>query len=166
MTGALLERWRGLAPRERRMVAAAAIVVLLAIVHLALFEPAWNGRARLTDEIPRLRAQLAQMRALAAEARQLSAAPRSADSPRALRGALEKSIEAAGLGVHLAQLNASGDLFDLRFASVPHAAWLEWLDTTLRETGLRVADASITRESAPGIVSARLVLEAPRREGR
>ena len=162
----LLQSWRAMAPRERRLVGAAGLVVILAAGYLLLLEPAWRGRQQLEKELPVLRGQLAQMSALATEVRRLAGAPKGADSPQALRTALETSVQAAGLGAGLAQLNASAELFDLRFASVPHAAWLAWLDTALRETQLRVADLSISREAVPGLVSVRLVLEFPRRDGR
>ena len=166
MIAKLLQSWRAMAPRERRLIGAAVLIVLLAAGYLLLLEPAWKGRQQLGKELPVLREQLAQMSALALEARGLAGAPKGADSPQALRNALETSVHAAGLGAGLSQLNASAELFDLRFASVPHAAWLAWLDTALRETQLRVADLSISREATPGLVSVRLVLESPRREGR
>ena len=162
----LLNGWRALAPRERRLVLAAAVVVLLACIHLLLFEPAWKGRERLSAELPRLRAQVAQMHALAAEASLLAAAPRGADTPQAVRAALEASIASAGLSDRVAKLSATGDLIDLRFASVPHADWLDWLDATLRETRLRVVDVSLTRETSPGVVSVRLVLEMQGRDSK
>jgi general secretion pathway protein M len=162
----LLQSWRMLAARERRMVIGATLVVALAIGYQMLFEPAWRGRTQLATELPQMRSQLAQMTALAAEARALGAGPRAGDSPQALRTSLQQSVAAAGLADKLTQLSLNGELFDLRFAAVPYASWLAWLDTTLRETRLRVADLAVSRDAAPGIVSVRLVLEAPRREGR
>ena len=162
----LLQTWRAMAARERRGVAAAATIVVLAILYLGLFEPAWKGRQALERELPVLRGQLAQMIGLAAEARALTAVPRSAESPQAQRTALEQSIRSAGLTPNLKSLEPNGELYDLRFQGASQAAWLTWLDTTLRETRMRVVDVAITREPAPGIVSVRLVLEAPKREKR
>lgn len=161
-----LQTWRALAPRERRLVAAGGVFALVAAAYLLLFEPAWQARTQLQRELPVLRGQLAQMKALAGEAARLAGAPTSAGAPQALRAVLETSVRAAGLGNGLAALNAGGELIDMRFSGVSHAAWLAWLDTTLRETRLRVADLSISREPDPGIVSVRLVLESPRREPR
>ena len=162
----LFQSWRMLAARERRMVIGAGLVVVLALGYQVLFEPAWRGRAQLATELPQMRGQLAQMTALAAEARLLGAGPRAGDTPQTLRASLQQSVTAAGLADRLTQLSLNGELFDLRFSAVPYATWLAWLDTTLRETRLRVADLTVSRDAAPGIVSIRLVLEAPRREGR
>lgn len=166
MIEAAIQYWRGLAARERRLVGVAAAVVAVAVVYLALFEPAWQGRAKLQRELPVLRAQLAQVGALAGEAQRLGTMPAVAGSVEALRASLEQSVKAAGLSANLASLEVSDGLFDLRFREVSHAPWLDWLDTTVRETRLRVATATVTREAAPGVVSVRLVLEAPSRGGR
>lgn len=166
MIEAAIQHWRGLAPRERRLVGMAAVVVSLAVVYLALFEPAWQGRGKLQRELPVLRGQLAQVSALAGEAQRLGAMPVAAGSMEALRASLQQSVKAAGLSGNLAALEVSDGLFDLRFREVPHALWLDWLDTTLRETRLRAATVAVTREAAPGIVSVRLVLESPSRGSR
>jgi general secretion pathway protein M len=166
MIEALIQNWRALAPRERSLVSIAVAIVLLAIGYAVLFEPAWTGRRVLATEIPALRSQVAQMAALVDEAKQLRGAPQSADAPQATRAALESSIGAAGLATGLTKLELSGELFDLRFSAVPHVVWLEWLDTTARETRHRVVDVAVQREAAPGMVSAKVVLEFPRRDGR
>ena len=162
----VLARWRSRPARERRTVALGALVVGLALGYLALFEPAWEGRQRLERELPQARAQLAQMEKLAADARQLQAVPAGNDSPQALKLQLEQSVDSAGLRPGLAQLQVAGTLFDVRFRSVSFAAWLAWLDGAVRETRLRVVDVSVSREAAPGVVSARVSLEMPRQEGR
>lgn len=153
-------------PRERRIVVAGAVLLAAAAVWLLLFEPAWVGRQRLQSELPAMRSQLAQVEQMADEARRLGAVPAGSDSPQAVKAQLEKSIEGAGLKPALAQLTLTGNLFELRFKSVPYAAWLTWLDAASRETRLRVVDAAVTRETGIGVVSVRLALEMPRREAR
>ena len=148
------------------MVLLAGIVVVSALVWLVAFEPAWKGRARLAEELPRARAQLSRLDRMAGEARQLSALPNSAESPQAQRAAVEAAVRSSGLDGQMAQLSLSGELIDVRFKAVAFEAWLEWLDATLRETRLRVADVAVTREPQPGRVSVRLVLELPRQEAR
>lgn len=156
-----LQSWRALAPRERRLVGVAAAFVVVAVVWLVFFEPAWQGRQKLISELPQQRAQLAQVVALAAEARRLETLPTSADPLQALRSSIERSIGAAGMSTQLTQLDVSDEVFDLRFSGVSHAIWLEWLDNTLRETRMRVATVSLTREPTPGMVAVRLALEVP-----
>ena len=96
----------------------------------------------------------------------LGVAPVASESPQVVRQRLEQSIDGAGLRPTLAQLSVNGSLFDVRFRGVPHAAWLAWLDLTVRDTRLRVIDAAVTRDASPGLVSARVSLELPRQEAR
>ncbi|GMV02105.1 MAG: hypothetical protein AMXMBFR52_17610 [Burkholderiales bacterium] len=162
----LLQRWQMLTPRERRILATGAALLAVALLWLVLFEPAWNARRRLQAELPAMRVQLAEVEQLAGDARLLGAVPVAGDAPQAVKVQLEQSIEAAGLKPGLAQFTLTGNLFELRFKSVPHAMWLAWLEAAARETRLRVIAASITRETGVGVISARLALELPRREGR
>lgn len=165
MLETLVRRWQQLQSRERRLISFGAVLLAALLLYLVAFEPAWVGRQRLAAELPKLRAQLAQMEALAAEARRLSGtAAASSDTPQQLRVQLEQSIAAAGLQDNVTQLSQSGELIDLRFKAVPFAQWLAWFDTTLRETRLRAVDIALSREAAPGVISARLTLEAQRRE--
>ncbi|HMM50013.1 MAG TPA: type II secretion system protein GspM [Burkholderiaceae bacterium] len=162
----LLQRWQMLTPRERQVLIAGAALLALALVWLVLFEPAWDARRRLQTELPTMRTQLARAEQLADEARRLGAVSGAADSPQAVKARLEQSIESAGLRPALAQLTLTGNLFEVRFKSVPYAAWLVWLEAAARESRLRVADAAVTRETGVGVVSARVALELPRREDR
>lgn len=165
MIESLINTWRGSSPRERRMVIAAALIVFLALVFLLLIEPAWRGRQALQRELPELRAQLASMSELSAEVRRLAGSAPAASSAGSLpmRASIEKSLKLAGLDSSLQRITPAGELLELRFGMVDHARWLDWLNAALRDTRARVVDLSISRESAPGMVSVRLVLEPPRR---
>lgn len=166
MIGKLLVRWAALAPRERRMVLGAGIVVVIAIVWLGLFEPAWNGRQALQRELPVLRAQAAQMAGLAAVAQQAQAQASAVPPPETIRADIESSLKAAGFGASIGQFEANDERVSLKLQSVSNAAWLAWLDEASRTTRVRVVDASMARESKPGYVTVRVVLEFPRREKR
>lgn len=160
----LLASWAGVSPRERRLVLFAGLVLLLAAVFLLLIEPAWRGRVALRKELPVLRAQLAAVQSLAQEAGTLAGRAGSAPASSAqVRVALEQSVAAAGLGPSLQKIELNGELIEMRFRGVSHERWLSWLAGALPETRTRVVDLALTREAAPGVVSARLVLEAPRR---
>jgi general secretion pathway protein M len=162
----LIQRWSMMAPREKRLVAGGAVLLVMAAVYLLLIEPAWQGRARLDKELPVLRAQLARVDQLADEVVRLSASPGGVESAQTARERLEQSVDAAGLRASLAQLQQTGSLFDVRFRSVPFAQWLVWLEATARDARLRVVDVNVTRDATPGMVTARVSLEFSPRPGR
>jgi general secretion pathway protein M len=156
--------WASLQSRERRVLGGGVTLLVIVLVYFLAYEPAMDGRRRLQAELPTLRGQLAQIEGLAGEARRLAGqAPQGVDSPEQLRIQLEQSIAAAGLKGAISQLTVAGDLIDLRFKGVPFATWLTWFDSALRETRLRAVDIAIEREAAPGVVTARLTLEAQKR---
>lgn len=166
MIEAFLKRWGAMALRERRMVLVASGVVAFAILWMGLFEPAWNGRRALHEELPVLRTQVAQMSGLATVAQQAQAQARAVPAPEAARAAIETSLKAAGLSPSVGQFELNGERISLKLQGVAGAAAFDWLDAALRETRMRVVDASVTREARPGFVSVRLVLEAARRDKR
>lgn len=159
----LLQRWRQLSSRERRLLVGALAVAVCALVYLLLIEPAWNGRESVQARLPALRAQVAEADLMVAEAQRLGSAASASPRPslQSVRVRLEQSLESAGLRAGLQQIQATESLIDLRLRGVPFAAWMVWLDSALRETRLRVADLSVTRDADPGLVSIRMVLELP-----
>ncbi len=159
----LLQKWNALTPRDRRMLGLAIGFLLIVFLWLVAFEPAWDGRRQLARELPTLRADLAQMDQLTSEARLAATSNRQAvESTSQLKARVEQSLNDAGLGGAIGQLEANGEIIEVRFRQAEFERWLYWLDGAVRETRLRVVDLSITRESA-GVISGRLALEAPRR---
>jgi general secretion pathway protein M len=67
--------WRGLAARERQLVAAAGALVLAAALWMIAVQPAWRTLQRAPGEIEKLEVQLQAMQRLATEAQALRAAP-------------------------------------------------------------------------------------------
>lgn len=161
-----IQWWRTLAIRERRLLIGAVAVVLTALVYLLAFEPAWVGRQKLARELPELRSQVAQMDALASEARRVSGMAAAVESSATIRRSIEASIAAAGLKPFLASGNFQGELVEVRFNAVPFAQLAGWVDSTIRETRVRVVDANVQREASAGLVTARLAFELPKRDAR
>lgn len=163
MIETLLQKWRGLARRERRMVAGGLTVIVLALIYLLLVEPATVGRSEISAELPGLRAQVSRMELLSGEVRRLASAPVVADSSSQLRERIEQSAVSAGLGA-MAQVGLVGERIEVKAKGVPFATLVDWLDSVLRETRVRVVDANVARDLQPGLVTAKVVLEAPRQE--
>lgn len=165
----VLQRWAALSVRERRLIGLGGLLVLLALLWAVAYEPAATGRKRLLAEQASWQSDLARMEALSAQVRQLGAvAAAEPASLESLRERLETSLDAAGFRAQVQTLRVSADQIELRMKSVPAQAWMVWLDTTLRETRLRVGRLSLDRDgppAGPGMVSVRITLERAGRTG-
>lgn len=114
--------WQALAPRERRLVAAAAALVALALLWLLAVQPAWRTLAQAPAEIDRLDAELHTMRRLATEARTLRET--AAVPPEQARAALQAATGRLG---PKAQLTFSGERALVRLGGVGPGPLREWL---------------------------------------
>lgn len=150
--------WQGLAPRERRLVAAAAALVLLALLWTAAVQPAWRTLARAPAEIDRLDAELQLMQRLAAEAQALRDAPPVA--PEQAQAALRAATERLG---PKAVLTAAGERVVVRFNGVAPTALREWLAEARAGARARPVAVTLQRGGEGFSGSLELVLEgAPR----
>jgi general secretion pathway protein M len=132
--------WRGLAPRERWLMVAAAALVALALLWLLAVQPAWRTLARAPAEIDRLDAQLQTMQRLAAEAQALRETPTV--PPEQAQAALQAAT--ARLGPK-AQLTLSGERAVARFDGIPPGALREWLAEVRAGARVRPVAAALQR---------------------
>lgn len=165
MIQTLVQRWAALSARERQMIGAGAVLLVIALLWALAYEPAARGREKLLAERANWQADLARMDALVAQARQLGpVASAEAPSLEALRERLEASLAAAGLSAQVQSIRTGSDLIELRLKSVPAQAWISWLDAVLRETRMRVGSLSVERDgppAPPGRVTVRITLDRP-----
>lgn len=160
---AVREFWSQRAPRERLLLIAAASVVLLAILYMALIEPAASGIKRLERSLPVARTQAVQLEQLLAEVVALKAKPQVAVLPAAeARAALDKSLAAAGLKAERIVPLADGDL-QITFANVPFAVWSTWLAGAERELGAKAGVVTARATGTPGGADIEMSLRLARR---
>ena len=103
--------WRGLAPREKRMIAFGVAVLLAVLVYAFLWEPAAVGIKKLRADLPTMRAQNASMRTMGEEAQRLRAAGGNATviAPAERVAAVRRSLERAGLSGGASPAAATAD---------------------------------------------------------
>jgi general secretion pathway protein M len=150
-TAAISSFWQRLAPRERALVALAALVVAVGLVWGLLLNPALNTLRQAGQERVALTAQAQQMQRLAKQAEALKALPRlnAADALRALQTATEQRLAQA------AKLTAQGDRVSVtltRVSATQLAAWLADARANARATvqALRLTrDVSAQSSHAP-----------------
>lgn len=132
-------KWRLLAPRERRMVLAAGLLVSVALVWMVLVRPAWRTLQEVPKQIDVLDLQLQQMQGFAAEARLLREQPRvnAAQADEALRAATSR------LGPQ-ARLSIQSDRATLTLNDVPGAALASWFGEVRSAARARPLEAQLT----------------------
>jgi general secretion pathway protein M len=118
----LRERWGQAAPRERRLIGTAAVVVGAFVVFTVGVQPAWRTLREAPAQLDLLDTDLQTMQRLAAEVRELRATPSigTAQSALALKAATDRIGERA-------RLTLQGDRAVLTLDGVNAAALRSWL---------------------------------------
>ena len=159
---ALRRFWSEREPRERALLSAAALLVGVAVLYLALIDPAVSSIARLQRSLPLARAQAAELETLLGEVRSLKARPAVANnSGKDARPALEQSLAAAGLKATRVVPLANGAL-QLTFSNVSYATWSVWLAAAERELGMHAIAVTVRATSTPGNADIDLALRSGR----
>ena len=132
--------WRGLATRERRLLALGGVVLLTAAVWAVAVLPAWRTLQRAPPEIERLDARLQDMRALATETQQLRALPpvTAEQATAVLKSAADR------LGAK-AKLSLQGDRAVLTLAGLEPGQLTSWLAEVRSGARVRPLEANLTR---------------------
>ena len=156
-----LEFWAARDARERAMLSAAFVAVMLGLIYALLVEPALTGRKRLYNELPLLRQQVAQMQALTKQAAALSGKP-AATAAAISREQIEASL--ARKSLKLQSLLLTGDNVKVQLAAASFSGTLSWLDEMQKTAQLSVLEANIVALDQPDRVNAAFTLRQARNE--
>jgi len=139
------QRWQQLSGRERRGVAVAGAVLLLALVYALGVAPARKVLAAAPAQHRSLDAQLQHMQQLQQQAQSLRAqAPLSANQARA---ALEQSIKPLGASAHSA---VQAERVTVTFNNVAADALSQWLANVRQNARISPSDAHLKRNAQGG----------------
>ena len=132
--------WQSLAPRERQMVVAVGVVLVVLVVWLLAVQPALRTLRETPVELDRLDLQLQQMQLAAIESETLrSASPvPAAQAADALRAATERL---GGKG----KISIQGDRATLSFTAVPVAGLRVWLGEARSGARARPVEAQLLK---------------------
>ena len=154
--------WSDRDPRERTLLAAAAVFAAAALLYLILIQPAFSAIGQLRRALPNTRSQAAELGALLDEVRTLKARPVvAATGDQDALAAVEKSLAAAGLKAVRVVPLANGAL-QLTFTNVSYAAWSVWLATAERELGMHAVAVTAKATATPGNTDVDLALRSGR----
>lgn len=158
-----MNRWNALAPRERKLLRASALVLGIVVGYLALWAPWQRQLSQLRLNVPQDRAKLETMRQQA----QQIAALRAQSAAGGARGgnllaAVEQTAQLYGLRGSLTRIEPDGPTgARLSLQNASFNAILVWLNELQNRQGVRVESADFEGQAAPGMVNGRIVLRQP-----
>lgn len=155
-----LQRWQVLSPEERTALSVGAAALGGFLLIAGLYLPLQVRLAQLREAVPADAGQLALMQNQARRVGELRA--RGAGAPGRggnVLATLEQSANAKGLRGAITRLEPDGGSgARLTLDAVAFNQLVAWLNELQIQNGLRVENAQIEPQTAPGMVSARLVL--------
>ena len=151
-------RWlAGKTRTERRIVAATAAAVGIAVLWLGVWEPLRRDADTMRAAHAINAAELAAARKTTEEAAGLARTP-AAPGPADPRATLDRILAQQNLRGAVTQLDWQEGRAHAVFAAVPYDALIPLLEALQREGNLRVVDATLTARVEPGTVRAELTL--------
>lgn len=155
MMDLLLQR----SPRERRLLALLALVVIPALAWLWLVAPLLERRGTVSRQLAEVQALQLWVAERAAEQQQLGQPKGSQPNPPLGISGLEQSLVTAQLRPQVTRLSGQGDGgIDLGFDRVAFVALASWLSQMDPNWGYDIAALRLQRLEDPGLVSAELTL--------
>lgn len=151
--------WQHVPPARRTLVAVLALGIAMALLLLVVVEGE-RSRARLDEQLPRLRASIAGLERDAAEVKRLRALPAAATGAAGQRsGAPLATLATNSGGLAGAQVSVLDERrVKVSGSDVGFAALLEFLQNAQATHGMRVESARLEALPAPGRVRAELTL--------
>lgn len=157
-TADLRARWNGLAPREKRLVAAAGTLVAIALVWWIAIGPALATLRSAEEQHRSLDAQLQQMLRLQAQAQAMQSQPKQTHD-EALR-LLELSVR-QHLGLS-ARYTIAGERVTINLTGTSSQALAQWLTQARVNAHALPGEARLTRTAAGGWDGTLVVTLPPR----
>lgn len=148
----LRDAWQSRTDSERAILAAVGALGAIALLAAFAWLPLERARARLSADLPALRASIETMRRQADEAKRLRAISPSAS----LKAPVAQLAASPPTGAQVAALDAQR--VRLSSSDAAFTTLLEWIVAAQASHGLRVESARIDALAAPGRVKADIVL--------
>lgn len=155
--------WAGLAPRERVIVLAGGIALLVMLLWIMVWEPIAERRATLRSEVSSLASDLMWMEQVADQVRRRASQQRTQAASGGAGGSIltlvEVSATASGIRSSIERVQPEGKGARLWFDRVGFDALMTWLGELETRHGLQISQLAVDVGSDAGVVSARLMVE-------
>ncbi|HEX9811703.1 MAG TPA: type II secretion system protein M [Burkholderiales bacterium] len=154
--------WRGLAPRERSLVAGGGALAVALLCYGLLWAPLQRDLARLRVNVPTRYEELQWMRSQTARLKVLRSAAPAALQTNGILSFVEQSAQAYNIQQFIKRVDPQGtSSVQLAIDGAPFNSVVEWLANLQKQGGVRIETASLEPQPTSGIVNARLLLRAP-----
>lgn len=159
-----MKKWfASLEIRERRLISAAAGILLLLSLYVLVLGPMISEYRRVQNSVAEKEVQVAEMQQLALEVKQSRAlAPKRAGiaEGRSLLGTIDSTAKANQLGESLSRVQPDGDnKANISLDNAPFDKVVRWLENLQRQQGIVIISGSVEKQTEPGLVSVRLELQ-------
>lgn len=144
----MIDYWRRLQTRERRMIGVAVVVIALALGWTMVWEPLRDSRRDLTEQLAGQRALVDWLDRLAPEVRRLrdERAPERTLSGQSTLAVIDQGARAAGLAGALKRIEpGTGDEVRVVFEQASFPDLMRWLTATVAERPLAVTRLTADR---------------------
>jgi len=151
----------GLQPRERQLVIGAAVLLIVFIAYLLLWQPYGGKHLRdLQDNVTEQRATLAWMQQAAVRAQQLRGNSAPAAGGQSLMTLIDQTAQSNDLSAAMKRIEPAGDRsVRVWIEQAPFDTLTAWLEVLNRSHGVHVQTITLDREAGPGRVNARITLD-------
>jgi general secretion pathway protein M len=154
--------WRGLAPRERVLVAGGGALAVVLLCYALLWAPLQRELTRLRVDVPTKYEELQWMRSQTARLKVLRTAAPAALQSNGILSFVEQSAQAYNIQQFVKRVDPEGtNSVRLAIDGAPFNSVVEWLANLQKQGGVRIETASLEPQPTSGIVNARLLLRAP-----
>lgn len=157
----LRDKFNALQPRERVVIIAGAILVLVAAVYVLALAPLYSAVNAQAKRVAQKEGDLAWLRSVSGEVAVLSAAAPSRPGPsnESMVVLIDRAARECGLGSSLTGQTPNGDRgIRVRLESAEFDKLMVCLGTLQQVHAVDVESATIDRTAKPGLVNANLVL--------
>ena len=157
----LKDWYYGLKPRERMIIVAGAILVLLIAIYILALAPFYKNVSTLEASAEEKAADLAWMRSVAGEVQALSASQPMVAAPteESLVVLVDRTAREAGLSSALTGQTPNGETgIRVRLEAAAFDMAMMWLANLELSHAVAIESATFDRTSTPGLVNVSLVL--------
>lgn len=150
--------------RERMMLAAGAVLLVLLLLYVLVWAPFSSGYRSLKENVSGQRDTVVWMQESAQKIRQLKSRSGAASKGlggRSLLAVTDSTARAGGLGAALKRVEPEGgNSVRVWLEGAPFDILVKWLGTLSMRHGVDADTVTLERSAAAGLVNARLTLQA------